>query len=183
MTKIEEIEQKLNELKCQIRNTVEGFEETCEEFEIEIHELKFEYQKALAELKESKKEGKWKPAYDEVYFYRSDNGIVTERCCYDNQFDEWRFNNLQIFKTEEECERYWHFMDTVKEKSYEFSTDEWEDKTICKWFIQYETDNGDIYPNWDYNMIRHFGKIYFKDKETAQYIIDNFKDELMEYFL
>ena len=52
------------------------------------------------------------------------------------------------------------FKDTVKEKSYEFSDLEWR--------------NDDI---------KHFGMVYFKDKESAQYIIDNFKEELMEYWL
>ena len=47
MVKLEEIEQKLNE--CQ---------------------------KALAELKESKKEGKWKPAMSENYWFRNDYGDV-----------------------------------------------------------------------------------------------------------
>ena len=151
MTKIEEIEQKLNE--CQ---------------------------KALAELKESKKEGKWKPAYDEVYFYRGDNGIVTKRCCCDNQFDEWRFNNLQIFKTEEECERYWHFMDTVKEKSYEFSKEEWGKFNCAKWYIRKIDKRFCVDCLFSENC---YGAIYFKTKEDAQYIIDNFKDELMEYWI
>ena len=89
MTKIEEIEQKLNE--CQ---------------------------KALAELKESKKECKWKPQIGEKYWFRNtDNfiGWLINNC----QSDEWRINNIPIFKT----------------------------------------------------------------REDAQYIIDNFKDELMEYFV
>lgn len=136
----------------------------------------------LAELKESKKEGKWKPAYDEVYFYRGDNGITTKRYCCDNQFDEWRFKNLPIFKTEEECDRYYNFMDTVKEKSYEFSKEEWEDCEIGKWRIIYDGEAKGFCADKNY-VIYVFNATYFKDKESAQYIIDNFKDELMEYWI
>lgn len=150
----------------------------------ELSQVLMECQKALAELKESKKEGKWKPAYDEVYFYRSDNGITTKRYCCDNQFDEWRFKNLLIFKTEEECDRYWHFMDTVKEKSYEFSKEEWDNVTLEKYHIVcdygYSVKKIIIQMNYQYKVL---GTIYFKTEEDAQYIIDNFKDELMEYFV
>ena len=30
---------------------------------------------------------------------------------------------------------------------------------------------------------KHCGSIYFKEREDARYIIDNFKEELMEYWL
>ena len=169
MTKIEEIEQRLE--------VMEKVAKAYGIFKEEVEQL----QKALAELKESKKE-KWKPAYDEVYFYRGDNGITTKRYCCDNQFDEWRFKNLPIFKTEEECERYWHFMDTVKEKSYEFSKEEWEESGIRKYSFYYKYDDNCFVVD-EFGMLKDFGKIYFKDKESAQYIIDNFKDELMEYWI
>lgn len=180
MTKIEELEQKLNELKYQIRNTIEGFEETCEEFEIEIHELKFEYQKALAELKESKKEGKWKPKDGEKYWLRDTLGELADSTWDEHNIDEWRYNNLPIFPTKEACERYWHFMDTVKEKSYEFSKEELVDTNIEKWYIGLK--HGGLCVDFVYG-VGLFGATYFKTEEDAQYIIDNFKDELMEYFV
>ena len=154
MTKIEELEQKLNE--CQ---------------------------KELAELKESKKEGKWKPKPAEEYWFRNtDKGEIESICRYEGDcWDDWRVNNIPIFKTEEECRRYWHFMDTVKEKSYEFSKEEWEDDEIGKFVIYYD------YTRKEFGVTcvfcKYLGEIYFKDKESAQYIIDNFKDELMEFFV
>lgn len=153
MTKIEELEQKLNE--CQ---------------------------KELAELKESKKEGKWKPKHNEEYYFRGTNGYIENTLNYDSEYDDWRINNIPIFKTEEECRRYWRFMDTVKEKSYEFSTDEWRNVNITKWRMGYNFQDGEweILPLGGYYIPR---ALYFKNKSDAQYIIDNFKDELMEYFL
>ena len=146
----------------------------------EIEEKLNECQKALAELKESKKEGKWKPEYNRVYWYRKTGGEMCSSC-YTNNYDEWRINNLPIFPTKEEGERYWHFMDTVKEKSYEFSEEEWEGDSF-KYRINYDYLNGKMYTEGGY-YVRTLGEIYFKDKESAQYIIDNFKEELMEYWL
>jgi len=153
MTKIEEIEQKLNE--CQ---------------------------KALAELKESKKDSKWKPAVGEEYWLRNDELKFTS--CINNCYisDDLRISYLPIFPTKEACARYWHFMDTVKEKSYSFSKEEWEDWDIYKYYVSYKSDTKDfrVLSNQNY---KYLGQIYFKTAEDAQYIIDNFKDELMEYWI
>ncbi len=148
----------------------------------ELSQVLIECQKALAELKESKKEGKWKPKYGDTYWLRDTIGNfgVSEYCAGD--CIEWRLNNIPLFKTREECEIYWHFMDTVKEKSYEFSKEEWEDEDIVKYYIQY-----DYYDEcWEVEstiLIKPLGLGYFKTYEDAQYIIDNFKDELMEYWI
>lgn len=152
MTKIEEIEQKLNE--CQ---------------------------KALAELKESKKEnsGKWKPAKGEYYWFRGTDCDYLGR---QNKgaYDEWRINNLPIFKTDQECRKYWRFMDAVKEKSYEFSEREWGRHNLPKWYIRKIDKRICVDCIFSENC---YGAIYFKTKEDAQYIIDNYEEELLKYWL
>lgn len=175
MTKIEEIEQKLNELERELKNTVNAIEEDMGN---EISELRG----ALAELKESKKEGKWKPKYGDTYWLRDTIGNfgVSEYCAGD--CIEWRLNNIPLFKTEEECKRYWHFMDTVKEKSYEFSKEEWEDEDISKFYICYDYNLKIFHPSFAW-ACQIFGRFYFRTEDDAQYIIDNFKDELMEFFV
>lgn len=148
----------------------------------EIEQKLNECQKALAELKESKKEGKWKPKEGEIYWFRNINGFRDWDAWTDKVEDEFRYNNIPIFPTQTACERYWHFMDTVKEKSYEFSKEEWENTDIVKYYIRYDYE--DNYWKVDYTfVVRDLGKIYFKTEEDAQYIIDNFKDELMEYWI
>ena len=163
MTKIEEISQRINEIG-------ESFIESLNEC-----------QKALAELKESKKEGKWKPKDGEFYWFRSVDGLEHTNCC-TNYYDEWRINNIPVFPTKEECKRYWHFMDTVKEKSYEFTADEWKNNEIRKYTIYYNFFN-DEFCTTCISDSKFLGEIYFKEKSDAQYIIDNFKDELMEYWI
>ena len=170
MTKIEELEQKLNEASS-------GFEFVINEIRKEL--VCYKTQK---ELKESKKEGKWKPEFDKLYWYRGDEGITLFDTWENDEIDEWRRENLKIFPTKEACERYWRFMDTVKEKSYSFSEEEWEDDEIDKLVIYYDYTRKEfgVTCTW---VCKYLGEIYFKDKESAQYIIDNFKDELMEYWI
>ena len=153
MNKIEEIEQKLNE--CQ---------------------------KALAELKESKKEnsGKWKPKENEDYYYRDTDETIIHDSWKGSRYDEVIYKNTLLFKTAGECERYWHFMDTVKEKSYEFSKEEWTKFNCAKWYIRKIDKRICVDCLFSENC---YGAIYFKTEEDAQYIIDNFKEELMEYFV
>ena len=174
MTKIEELEQKLNEASS-------GFEFVINEIRKEL--VCYKTQK---ELKESKKEnvGKWKPKSAEEYWFRNiDKGEIESICRYEGDgWDDWRVNNIPIFKTEEECRRYWRFMDTVKEKSYSFSKEEWEDKTVEKWFVNYEYRSKRFYPD-NFLGTKILGTIYFATREDAQYIIDNFKDELMKFFI
>jgi hypothetical protein len=164
--------------KMSIEEYKEKMEELFDECEKVLAQFKGD---TLAELKESKKEGRWKPALDKLYWYRGDEGINLFDTWENDEIDEWRRKNLKIFETEEECEKYWHFMDTVKEKSYEFSKEEIE-KQQPKYCIYY--DYGDerfaITDTFNY---KYFGEIYFKTYEDAQYIIDNFKDELMEYWI
>lgn len=135
----------------------------------------------LAELKESKKE-KWKPTYGDEYWFRDVSGRigVSEYCAGDCK--EWLFDNVPVFPTKEECEKYWHFMDTVKEKSYEFSKEEWENIDIKKYYITYRSIAKELGVN-RVTYLRELGMVYFKTREDAQYIIDNFKEELLKYFL
>ena len=136
----------------------------------------------LKALKESKKEGKWKPQLGEDYWFRNDEGSNVCRTYNGYVADAWRYNNVPMFKTQSECERYWHFMDTVKEKSYEFSKEEWEDTSIEKYFINYDSVDEEFDVD-SYSYLKFIGTVYFKTEEDAQYIIDNFKDELMEYWI
>ena len=169
MTKIEELEQKLNEASS-------GFEFVINEIRKEL--VCYKTQK---ELKESKKEGKWKPTVGEKYWFKNDIGKVSHST-YMCSVDECRANSVPLFKTQEQCERYWRFMDTVKEKSYSFSEEEWEDDEIDKLVIYYDYTRKEFGVTCTL-VCKYLGEIYFKDKESAQYIIDNFKEELMEYFL
>lgn len=189
MTKIEELEQKLNEMNEGLEVGIKKFQEQITDFNNELRIAKEDFldelnecQKALAELKESKKEGKWKPVLDKLYWYRGDEGINLFDTWENDEIDEWRRKNLKIFETEEECEKYWHFMDTVKEKSYSFSDDDWTYDDVDKYSIYYDYGEKCFYTRAT-DTERYLGEIYFKTEESAKYIIDNYKEELMEFFV
>ena len=137
----------------------------------------------LKALKESKKEVKWKPTGADEYWFRDISGGYEYCNRYEgDDWDDWRVNNIPIFPTKEACKKYWHFMDTVKEKSYEFSKEEWENNNISKYTVYYcyrlkRFEIGNLLS------CKFLGQTYFKTEEDAQYIIDNFKDELMEFWI
>lgn len=191
MIKIEELEQKLNEMNEGLEVGIKKFQEQITDFNNELRIAKEDFlgelnecKKELAELKESKKECKWKPKSAEEYWFRNtDKGEIESICRYEgDDWDDWRVNNIPIFKTEEECERYWRFMDTVKEKSYSFSKEEWGKHNIRKYTIYYDFNRKEFGVDRSID-IKYLGEIYFKTEEDCQYIIDNFKDELIEFFI
>ena len=164
--------------KMSIEEYKEKMEELFDECEKVLAQFKGD---TLAELKESKKEGKWKPELHDKFWFRDTYGDTTATV--HNHITNMNiFENTKVFPTKEECERYWHFMDTVKEKSYEFSKEEWKNDELFKFWIDRDctTDT--------FHVARAFvgkgiGTVYFKSPEDAQYIIDNFKAELMEYWI
>ena len=122
---IQEIEQELFEMERKLKSM---FNSCSQDLAVGIEKLRGE----LAELKESKKEGKWKPKEGETYWFRNSSSDIVWWVYEENVVCNGHIKNLHCFPTEEECEKYWHFMDTVKEKSYEFSKEEWEDKYLKK---------------------------------------------------
>lgn len=166
MTRIEELEQSIDE--------------TVEKFRLEINKFKAELENIKELAKESKKEGKWKPSINEAYWFRNSYGnSVSVRYVSTNE-DIFRINNIPIFPTKEACEKYWHFMDTVKEKSYIFSNKEWNRYNLPKWYIRKIDKRICVDCIFSGNC---YGSIYFKTKEDAEFIINNFSEELKEYWL
>lgn len=83
MTKLEELEQKQQELI----------------------EQQYEIAKQIEELKQNEKK-KWQPKEKEVYYYVDGCGDV-EQCTYSNiYYDKWRTSQDNCFKTEREATQY-----------------------------------------------------------------------------
>ena len=171
---IQEIEQELFEMERKLKSM---FNSCSQDLAIGIEKLRGE----LAELKESKKEGKWKPEKGEEYWHRDDIGGICWTMWDSCEIDIWRYKNIPIFPTQEACEKYWHFMDTVKEKSYEFSEEDWK-VGIPKHCVYYSFE-GNFFSINTTHTNRYLGEVYFKTEADAQYIIDNFKEELLKYWL
>lgn len=82
----------------------------------------------------------------------------------------------------EEEERYLEFKKELAKYRWLVTEEEWEDESIAKYLIEYYYLDKEFCVEQTCHY-KELGTIYFKDKESAQYIIDNFKEELMEYFL
>lgn len=158
----------------------------------EIERLKQELKEALDKINEIDKEldsikakesrkGKWKPKEKDVhYYYLASGGYVSCSIWSDDEMDAWRYNNSRIFKTEQECRQYRNFIEELNKRKYEFSVEEWEDDNIFKYYICYGYTVKRFCTNRA-RSVREVGTTYFKTKGDAQYIIDNYKEELLKY--
>ena len=89
---------------------------------------------------------------------------------------KYLLDNSPVFRTEGEAKRYLEFKQELAKRRWFVTKSEWENKGICKYYI--EVDGGEI--GVDYNDFNYYqiGEIYFKTREDAQYMIDNFEDIL-----
>lgn len=124
---------------------------------------------------------RWKPKRGEKYYFLADCGSSCLCTWLDDERDDWRYNNLKLFKTEEECEQYRKFIEDVNKYKWEFTDEDWEQDNY-KYLICY--DYGfDCYGIDNCIDEKEFGCVYFKTEEDAQYIIDNYKEEILKGWL
>lgn len=135
------------------------------------------------EVIENEEKGKWKPADEDIYWFRDSRGaIINEFFNCEHWRHNWREKNIPIFEIREECERYWEFRDAVKEKSYEFSREEWTNCDIPKYVIKYLGYTNE-FKTGCFDGVKYLNTTYFKTEEDAKYIIDNYKEELLKYWI
>ena len=153
-------------------NIDKKIEELRKEFNEKIEELKREYKK--------EKSGKWIPEEGEIYYF-IDEGLNVDWNCFDNDdIDEAIFKNNKIFETEEEAQEYANYLKARKEYSYEFSKEEWENDSICKYYIYYDFYNNNFFVSWDRNL-RRVGVIYFKAEAQAREFLNKYKKQILKF--
>ena len=141
-----------------------------------------ECQRALAYYRAKEKEEteiKWKLEEGEEYWARDTYGEITGSLRRKG-FDDWKVRNVPVFRTKKECERYWNFKDEVRRVSHVFNKEDWEDIGTMKWYISIV--DGTLMVS-EMKCTNVYGAVYFETKDDAQYIVDNFEEELMEYWL
>ena len=121
---------------------------TKTELEKQIAEMQEQFnkiQKQLEELKQVKVEEtsrkRWKPELNEVYYFVGDSGFVSS-CSWDNdERDNWRYLNGNVFETEQEAEEHKkkleiqaRFRNFVEEKNEKI---DWNDDRQKKFFLYY----------------------------------------------
>lgn len=134
------------------------------------------------ELKELENK-KWKPKDGERYYVIDITGVVSDRF---NNFITVTDSALAIgncFKTEEEAEfavERLKVLEELKEFSYEFSDEEWNDLFIDKYFICYDCSKS--YINISYAHKLKIANIYFKTREAARKAIDKIGEERLKKY-
>ena len=148
MTKIEELEQKVKELS--------------EELEQLKNQEKVAYSRFIPEI-------------GDKYWYVSSMGMIYNCNFENNIFEQYKIANSPVFRTEEEAKRYLEFKQELTKRRWLVTEEEWEDADVNKYYIQ--TAENEIGVDYS-NAYREVGTIYFKTREDAQYMIDNFEDIL-----
>lgn len=148
MTKIQELEQKVKELS--------------EELEQLKNQEKVAYSRFIPEI-------------GDKYWYVSSMGMIYNCNFENNIFEQYKIANSPVFRTEEEAKRYLEFKKELAKRRWLVTEEEWEDDNILKYYIEMEKD--EIAVEFG-NVYRKVGTIYFKTRESAQYMVDNFEDIL-----
>lgn len=136
----------------------------------------------IAELKKSQNAGEWKPENGETYYYMDSSGKVNFTVNAGWSFDKWTLKTMPVFQTEEECQKYIDYRKALKGQSYKFSEAEWNSDEIAKYFIYYSYNSFKWYIDthtYRYNV----GAVYFKTQEDAEFMIDNYSEEMLKWGL
>lgn len=145
-----------------------------------IQELEQKVKELSEELEQLKKQEKvvssrFIPEIGDEYWYVSSLGEIYN-CNWENsKFNQYKIANTPLFRTEEEAKRYLEFKKELAKRRWLVTEEEWEDDNILKYYIEMEKD--EIAVEFG-NVYRKVGTIYFKTRDDAQYMVDNFEDIL-----
>lgn len=161
MRNIEEIEKDIQALQ--------------DEAQVKIYKLK----KELEEAKKIKK-SRWKPEITETYWYIGNDYLTHISYRDDIRLINYRYNNHNCFKTQEEAREYLAYQKALNEATYEFSAEEWNDENISKYFIYYSFRHNKIEICYDSEW-RSIVNKYFKIKSEAQNFIYKYKKQILKF--
>lgn len=141
-----------------------------------------ELQEKLAKAEKIKvdKPKRWKPQYDEIYYYVEPDGDV-DFCkymttSYDRPFDDWQYLTGNCFKTVEEAVEHKKQIEyTARYKNYIEEHSEpidWEDFNQNKYLAFFDFRNHSVSIDWGH-LIKKQGTIY---ASSEQIILDAIKE-------
>ena len=148
----------------------------------ELENKMLEIAQEIAELKKGQNAGEWKPQDGDEYWFINTAFEVVFAYWYNHRVDIERAKYNLIFKTKEECQKYCDYRKALNEKSYKFSREEWSNNLINKYVINYNNDTNEFEMD-KYLWLESLNCIYFKTEEDAQYMIDNYSEEMLKWGL
>ena len=149
----------------------------------QIEELK----KQVEELSENEKKIRTMPAFKDHYFSIDYENLETDEIVYHTLFDEYTSSIGNYFKSEKDAEmviRAMQIEQAIRIRRIELNEGwepDWDDIDDGKYYV-YISYNGCliVYKAFSDNFLPVWG--YYKSKEIARQIIDEFKDDLLWYF-
>ena len=141
------------------------------------------------EFIETKEEKKWwKPEKRTQYYVIHGDGDV-ERICYTNNPSDNRAIFMgNCFKTEEEAKFMVEKLKVIHELekfAYENNEEEidWKNKTQCKYYLVYDTEDGELYVDYAAYCTREPLNIYFTSSKIAKKAIEEIgEDRIKKYY-
>ena len=151
-----------------------------------IEELEQKVNELVKELDKLKRQGKiddsrFIPENDEKFWVINMWGRADGFVWHDGDEDfKYLLDNSPLFRTKEEAEKYLEFKQELAKRRWFVAKSEWENRGTRKYYI--EVNGGEI--GVDYNDFNYYqiGEIYFRTREDAEYIANNFKEELLQYW-
>lgn len=148
----------------------------------ELENKMLEIAQEIAELKKGQNADEWKPQENEKYWFMGFGGDPQFTFYHSYKEDDRKIKTMCVFKTQIECQRYCDYRKALNEKSYKFSEAEWNDENINKYFIYY----GYRIKAWIIENQQHrhaLGVTHFKTFDDAQFMIDNYSEEMLKWGL
>ena len=156
--------------------------EELEEMALELEDKALKLAQEIAKLKKGQNASEWKPQDGERCYYMDIDGEINSTTYeFGWKCDEWILKTIPVFQTREECQKYCDYRKALIEKSYKFSRKEWNDG-VFKYSIEYNYE----YCKWGVScnqFSNYIGKIYFNTREDAQFMIDNYSEEMLKWGL
>lgn len=154
----------------------------------DIKEIEEEIKKLELELQETKEYNKenWKPKEGQMFYFINSYGNIDWLKYSNEDIYEYIINNNKVFKTIEEAEEYREYLKVKKEylkvkKEYstEFTTKEWEDRNIAKYYIYFDYSSEKLYPACIF-CIKYMNVTYFT-KENVEKFIKKYEKQILKY--
>lgn len=163
--------------KEEIKNKIEFAEENIEFYKRKVKESEEEKSELETELEkiEQKESQEWVPNYNDDYWFVNKNTMrLDNNIWHDTEDDNTRLENKVIFKTENETIEYLRYLKAKEKAMNEFSKEEWEDRNINKYYIQYDYEGKKFKIEYNFR-VRKINTLFFRTEKSTQEFINKYE--------
>ena len=140
------------------------------------------------EIVEESKIKDWKPKKGDTYYYIGSVGSIFNYDCCEDILDEAHFNIGNYFKTEEDAKHMVEKFKVIRELQ-KFANEnnekeiDWKNFNQCKYYLVYDTEDGELYVDYAVYCKREPFNIYFTSFKVAKRAIEAVgEDRIKKYY-